>query len=527
MTACATVLGVFNPVMVNGVGTAFDALVIHLLATLSLIISFFDIHTVLAYILYTILFTCMPRTMSTPMSKYTDHQDISLSLLKEIWGAVRGNPVEIDKISFIGQGNLPSYFAVTDFASATMGAAGLALAELTDAPRVTTDRRLASLWFNKTISPIDWKIPSEPALGPTDYKTRDGWIRLHTNAPHHLDAALRVLGVPAKRDAVIAAVSCWDALELESAMIANGACAAQMRSWDDWQRHPQGQSVLAEPLLHWRQGTQGSITHWPADREHPLKGLRVLDMTRVLAGPAATRLLAGLGANVLRVDPPWWDEPSGAPEMSLGKRCTRLDLREKQDLEHWKKLLSEADIFVHGYRSDALSALGLDAEQRQAIRPGLIDVSLDAYGFTGPWRYRRGFDSLVQMSMGIAEAGQRLSGSERPFPLPVQALDHGTGYLLATATLRALTTRKQTGLGTIVNGSLARTGALLMQTLDANLINEPVIRPIEPADWSDSLENTQWGLAKRLKWPTSIPGPRMDWTIGAGALGRHPATWDN
>ena len=465
--------------------------------------------------------------MSTHRVKPTDRHAMTNHLLKEIWRSAQGKPSSLEQLSFVGSGSLPSYFAVSELAAASMGTAGLALAELTHNLEVTTDRRLASLWFNKTIAPIGWKIPSEPALGPADYQTRDGWIRLHTNAPHHRDAALRVLDAPANRNDVAAAVATWDATELESAMVANGACAAQMHSWDAWQRHPQGQAVTAEPLLHWRAGTKAGASAWSIDRRQPLKGLRVLDMTRVLAGPAATRLLAGLGASVLRIDPPWWDEPSGAPEMSLGKRCTRLDLREKDGLAQWTRLLSEADVFVHGYRSDALATLGFDADQRQTLRPGLIDVSLDAYGFTGPWKHRRGFDSLVQMSMGIAHAGQQLSGSERPLPLPVQALDHGTGYLLATAILRALTMRLESGSGSIVNGSLARTGALLMQTLDADLIHQPVIQPIEPADWSENLESTQWGAAKRLKWPTTVSGLRMEWEVGAGALGRHPAKWND
>ena len=465
--------------------------------------------------------------MSTHRVKPTDRHAMTNHLLKEIWRSAQGKPSNLEQLSFVGSGSLPSYFAVSELAAASMGTAGLALAELTHNLEVTTDRRLASLWFNKTIAPIDWKIPSEPALGPADYQTRDGWIRLHTNAPHHRDAALRVLDAPANRNDVAAAVATWDATELESAMVANGACAAQMHSWDAWQRHPQGQAVTAEPLLHWRAGTKAGASAWSIDRRQPLKGLRVLDMTRVLAGPAATRLLAGLGASVLRIDPPWWDEPSGAPEMSLGKRCTRLDLREKDGLAQWTRLLSEADVFVHGYRSDALATLGFDADQRQTLRPGLIDVSLNAYGFTGPWKHRRGFDSLVQMSMGIAHAGQQLSGAERPLPLPVQALDHGTGYLLATAILRALTMRLESGSGSIVNGSLARTGALLMQTLDADLIHQPVIQPIEPADWSENLESTQWGAAKRLKWPTTVSGLRMEWEVGAGALGRHPAKWND
>ncbi|WP_259662297.1 CoA transferase [Zwartia hollandica] len=465
--------------------------------------------------------------MSTTMVAPSAPTNTAVNLLKEIWGSVHGNASATDRLSFAGHGSLPSYFAVTELAAASMGATGLALAELTQSLDVAIDRRLASLWFNKTISPLGWKIPPEPALGPADYRTRDGWIRLHTNAPHHRDAALRVLGTPQDPKAVAAAVSSWNSTELETTMVANGACAAEMRSWQDWQHHPQGRAVLAEPLLHWRSGSTAAPSPWAPSSARPLTGIKVLDMTRVLAGPAATRLLAGLGATVLRIDPPWWDEPSGEPEMSLGKRCTRLDLREAKDLEHWKTLLSEADVFVHGYRSDALSALGVDAEQRQNIRPGLIDVSLDAYGFTGPWKHRRGFDSLVQMSMGIAEAGQRLSGSDRPFPLPVQALDHGTGYLLATAILRALTIRVETGKGSIVKGSLARTGALLMQTLDAKLIERPVLNPIEPADWSDTLEITQWGSAKRLKWPVTVTGVEMAWSPGSGALGRHRAAWQD
>jgi len=460
-------------------------------------------------------------------------------LLREIWGAVGGDPTATQQLALKGQGSLPSYFATTELATAAMGASGLALAELLqtlkhsapdsalEAKSITVDRRLASLWFNKTIAPEGWKIPAEPALGPADYRTRDGWIRLHTNAPHHREAALRVLGVKADTAAVVTAVAHWDTAELETAMVDNGACAAQMRSWTAWQEHPQGRAVLAEPLLHWRNGTKSHTITWPSSRERPLHGLRVLDMTRVLAGPAATRLLAGLGATVLRIDPPWWDEPTGAPEMSLGKRCARLDLRQENDLKQWKQLLSEADIFVHGYRSDALIAMGLDAEARQIIRPGLIDVSLDAYGFTGPWKHRRGFDSLVQMSMGIAEAGQRLAGAERPLPLPVQALDHGTGYLLATAILRALTLRIETGLGSIVNGSLARTGALLMQTLDTERIKRPHLTPLEPEDWSETPEITEWGPAKRLKWPVTLPGVKIIWTPSSGRLGRHRAAWQD
>jgi len=264
---------------------------------------------------------------------------------------------------------------------------------------------------------------------------------------------------------------------------------------------------------------------WAVNRNRPLQGLRVLDMTRVLAGPSATRMLAGLGAEVLRVDPPWWDEPTLAPEMTLGKRCTRLDLRNPSERERWISLLSEADVLVHGYRTDALATLGLGAEQRQKIRAGLVDISLDAYGFTGPWKNRRGFDSLVQMSMGIAHAGQQLAGSAKPKPLPVQALDHATGYILATAALRGLEIRLRTGAGSIARASLARTGALLMTTLNHSEKSNQALAPETEADHAPTIENTYWGTARRLHWPVEVSGVNMQWDQPSGPLGSSEATW--
>jgi crotonobetainyl-CoA:carnitine CoA-transferase CaiB-like acyl-CoA transferase len=180
---------------------------------------------------------------------------------------------------------------------------------------------------------------------------------------------------------------------------------------------------------------------------------------------------------------------------------------------------------VHGYRSDALSSLGLDAEQRQKIRPGLVDISLDAYGFTGPWKHRRGFDSLVQMSMGIAHAGQQVAGSTKPKPLPVQALDHATGYILATAALRGLEVRLRTGAGSIARASLARTGALLMTTLNhAEKSNQALAQETE-ADQASAIEDSFWGAARRLHWPVDVSGIRMQWDQPSGPLGSSEATW--
>jgi len=417
-----------------------------------------------------------------------------------------------------------------------MGAAGLALASLIQALEqasenlvqsplaVKVDRRLASFWFATTLRPKGWTLPKHAELAGADYLAKDGWLRLHTNAPHHKEAALRVLKCAPTSQAVTEAVATWAREDLVERVIAQGGCAATMFSPEQWLQHPQGQAVLKEPLIHWALGHPSEKKLWSFERAQPLKGLKILDMTRVLAGPAATRILAGLGAEVLRIDAPMWEE-SNAPEMTLGKKCAELDLRDAAQREQWIELLREADVLVHGYRSDALARLGLDVQARQEICPGLIDVSLDAYGFSGPWHHRRGFDSLVQMSMGIAYAGQQFAQSARPAPLPVQALDHATGYLMATAVLRGLEQRLRRGHGSIACASLARTGALLMTTMDAAAINRPTLAPEGSDDLGAEIEVTAWGPARRIVWPLTVTDVEMRWALGAGPLKRHPPSW--
>lgn len=475
----------------------------------------------------------MQTHLSSPNS---DASDVAQSLLNSVWQAAGGEPKRTAQVSFTGYGSLPSFFAVTELAAATMGAAGLALASMIDTlnkasglksethPSVIVDRRLASFWFASTLRPEGWEAPTYREVAAADYLAQDGWLRLHTNAAHHLSATLKVLECAATSDAIARAVSTWPRDALEARILAEGGCAATMLTTEQWLKEPQGKAISQEPLIDWTPGTKGLSGPWPFEATQPLKGLKVLDMTRVLAGPAATRMLAGLGAQVLRLDAPMWVE-SNAPEMTLGKYCAELDLRQASHRAHWTKLLSEADILVHGYRSDALANMGLDAQTRQRLKPGLIDVSLDAYGFTGPWHNRRGFDSLVQMSMGFAQTGQQLGHSDRPDPLPVQALDHATGYLLATAVLKGLETRIKTGQGSIARASLARTGALLLTTLDPLGPERPRLLPETREDLSDEMEQTGWGLAKRIKWPVTVSGVTMRWYLGAGPLKRHAAHW--
>lgn len=430
-------------------------------------------------------------------------------------------------VSFRGDGALPSAFAVTDFAAASVAMAGHGvsrwLATIDGRQRaVTIDRRLASFWFGGSLRPDGWAMPSpwDPIAG--DYRAADGWIRLHTNAPHHRRAALEALGCADNREAVEVAVLERGADDLEAEVLALGGCSAVMKSLEAWQASPAGIAVRSEPLIDWQSAGDGDHPRFrAATPQSPLAGLKVLDLTRVLAGPVATRFLALLGASVLRIDPPAWDEPAVLPEVMLGKKSARLDLTQSADRQVFEALLAECDVLVHGYRPGALEGLGYDARRRTALNPRLIEVCLDAYGWSGPWKARRGFDSLVQMSTGIADAGMKFFGTDRPKPLPVQALDHATGYLMAYAVLQSLAQSVTAKTRLTARLSLAKVGDLLIRYRQNSA---DALLPETSSDAPPAIEQTGWGPARRLKPPLVIDGVPIQTALPAMPLGHdHPS----
>lgn len=452
---------------------------------------------------------------------------LARSLTETAWTALGGDARNVEFVRFEGEGDLPAAFAVTDLASAAIATATLAVAEFAHqqgarCADVTVDRRLSAMWFAASLRPIDWQRAAVWEALSGDYVARDGWIRLHTNAAHHRAAALRVLGVAGERSRLEQAVARWPKADLERAVVEAGGCAAEMRTLDEWRHHPQGRAVAGEPLVHIHVTPATSMPP-PTREKRPLHAVRVLDLTRVLAGPVASRLLAGYGAQVLRIDPPDWDEPGVVPEVTLGKRCARLELRSAADRAVFEALLSGAHVLLHGYRPGALEHLGYDAVALQRMAPGLIDVALDAYGWSGAWSARRGFDSLVQMSTGIADFGMRRAATQRPTPLPVQALDHATGYFLAAAVMRGLTLRMRQGVATRARLSLARTAELLTQwpLHDA----QPVFAEETHADQAPAIESTAWGKARRLRPPAQIAGVPMHWDLPACPLGSAAPCW--
>lgn len=452
--------------------------------------------------------------------------DFSTGLVGEIASTLDVVGTRSTGFSTVAYGALPSWFDVTGLAAASVGAACAEISALID-PAATAldtqvDARLASFWFDLSIRPDGWSLPPVWDAVAGLYPSGDGWIRLHTNAPHHKIAALDVLGCKADREKVAAAVRKWSGSALESAIIDADGCAAQMRSMHAWAKHPQGVAVNAEPLIAW-QLVGDSGASFSGTQGRPLAGLKVLDLTRVLAGPVATRFLAAFGADVLRIDPPGWDEGVVVPEVTIGKRCATLDLRKTGDRAVFEQLLREADVLVHGYRPDALEKLGLGDEARRALNPALIDVALSAYGWSGPWRHRRGFDSLVQMSSGIAELGMQRADDGQPTPLPVQALDQATGYLMAAAALRALRCRNSGGDVFSARVSLARTAALLVTTLGSH--HAAPFSKESAIDLDRGTEDTDWGPAHRLRFPTRFSSVTPHWDIAAHDLHSHQPTW--
>ncbi|MFD1713533.1 CoA transferase [Amnibacterium flavum] len=440
-------------------------------------------------------------------------------LLSEIRDALPG--VDASMLVLETQGGLPGAFPVSELATAAIASAGLAAARLSGASEVTVDRQLASTWFGMTLDPIGWELPPVWDAVSGDYSTLDGWIRIHANAPRHRAAALTVLGVTESAEAVRAAVSRWTGADLEDAVVEAGGCAAVMKTADEWAHSLGGRAVSRQPVIEWRDLHSGAEERAWGTPTRPLAGVRVLDLTRVLAGPVATRFLALLGADVVRIDPPEWNE-GVIPEVMLGKRSARLDLTTDAGRAAFVGLLASADAIVHGYRFGALEDLGFGLWKRQAIRPGLVDVTLDAYGWYGPLSLRRGFDSLIQMSTGIAHAGMITTGADKPVPLPVQANDQATGYLMAAALLSALACRRETGTGRAARLSLARTAQLLLDRPGAGE-HGGFDRPRSEL-FADEVEDTAWGPARRIRVPLSIDGVTFA-ASGARALGGDEPRW--
>ncbi|MGW6924176.1 CoA transferase [Streptomyces sp. NPDC054950] len=465
--------------------------------------------------------------------------------IKFAWSELGGDPALLARVStVVREGALPARLPVRELARACVGVCALAGAELAarraglpEVPGVRVDdAAVATAFASERQLLVDGRAPVAFAPLSRFWRTADGWVRTHANYPHHRARLLGALALPEDADAaaVEASLAERSALEVEDTVYAAGGLAVASRTPEEWAAQEQAALIAARPLVERGRSDEARARTFAPLEGGPLlpaAGLRVLDLTRVLAGPVATRTLALLGADVLRVDAPHLPElPDQHADTGFGKRSTLLDLTT--DRRTFEELLAAADVVVTGYRPGALDRFGLSPEALAERRPGLVVAQVSAWGAYGPWGGRRGFDSLVQVATGIAT----VEGSAgRPGALPAQALDHGTGYLLAAAVLRALTEQSYDGGSRFVRSALARTAAWLTEGVRMDegegkgmaKAQERQVSGGGSIDPGRRLAETDspLGRLRHALAPVSFDGGPGDWARPPGPWGADPARW--
>jgi CoA-transferase family III len=358
------------------------------------------------------------------------------------------------------------------------------------------------------------------------YKTRDGrFVRLHTNFPHHRDAVCKVLNCKPEREEVQAALMQWDGEAFETTAYAGGCVVALMRPHDEWSATPHAMALAELPLISITKIGEAAPKPWPAG-DRPLAGIRVLDLSRVIAGPVAGRTLAAHGADVLLISGPGLPAiPWLTIDTGRGKLTSLVELKSEQGRGVLRDLLAVADIFSQGYRPRAIAGLGFSPDDAARINPGIIYVTLSAYGHAAPWAERRGFDSLVQTATGFNHAEGQAAGVDGPKELPAQMLDHATGYFMAFGAMMAKARQAREGGSWHVQVSLAQTGRWLWNLgrvadgLASEDLKGEAVRPfIEEA-------GSGFGALASVKHSALLSKTPAFWARPAMPLGSHQPQW--
>jgi crotonobetainyl-CoA:carnitine CoA-transferase CaiB-like acyl-CoA transferase len=455
-------------------------------------------------------------------------------ILADLWMLAGGDPLALDSVTLTGEEpQLPSSFRVAAAAQASIAVSGLAAAQIWklrsgQSQHVAVDMRHAAVECrSERYLRVDGKPPG-PAWDAIAgiYKTRDQrFVRLHTNFSHHRDAVCKVLNCKPERDEVQAALMQWDAEAFETAAYAGGGVVAMMRSHEEWSALPHAKALAELPLLSIEKIGEAAPKPWPAG-ERPLAGVRVLDLSRVIAGPVAGRTLAAHGADVLLISGP--DLPA-IPWLTIdtgrGKLTSFVELRSEQGRASLRDLLAQADIFSQGYRPRSLAALGFSPQDAARISPGIIYVSLSAYGHAGPWAERRGFDSLVQTATGFNHAEGQAAGVDGPKELPAQMLDHASGYLMAFGAMMARERQSREGGSWHVRVSLAQTGRWLWNLgRVADGLKTEDLKGETVGPFVQELPSG-FGSLRSVRHSAVLSKTPAFWARPAMPLGSHPPQW--
>ncbi|MCP4615817.1 MAG: CoA transferase [Bradyrhizobium sp.] len=455
-------------------------------------------------------------------------------ILADVWTSAGGDPAALGAVSLTGEEpQLPSSFRVAAAAQVSIAASGLAAAEIWkqrsgEAQAVAVDMCHAVVECrSERYLRVDGK-PPPPAWDAIAgvYRTGDGrFVRLHTNFPHHRAAVCTVLGCKAERDDVQQALMQWEAEAFETAAYAAGGVVAMVRSHDEWSASPHAKALAQLPLITIEKIGEATPKPWPKG-DRPLAGIRVLDLSRVIAGPVAGRTLAAHGADVMLICGPGLPAiPWLSIDNGRGKLTSFVELRSEQGRATMRELLAEADIFSQGYRPRALAALGFAPDDAARINPGIVYVTLSAYGHAGPWAERRGFDSLVQTATGFNHAEGEAAGVDGPKELPAQMLDHATGYFMAFGAMMAKARQAREGGSWHVRVSLAQTGRWLW---NLGRLADGLKTPDFPGDavkpFIEEL-SSGYGTLHSVKPSAVLSKTKAFWARPSMPLGSHQPRW--
>ncbi len=455
--------------------------------------------------------------------------DRAEAVLAEVWRGLGGPPELLDDVALTGyEPVLPSSFRVGTAAQVSIAAAALGAIAF-DHLRSGRRQHLAVDMLHAAVecrSEHQLRVAGQAPGELWDelagaYSCAHGIVRLHTNFPHHKRGIVDLLGGASTRPAVAAALSAWDAGAFEQLATARGLCVAVLRRFTEWDAHPQAAEIGLAPLIALTRIGDAPPRAWkPAER--PLEGVRVLDLTRVIAGPVAGRTLAAHGADVLRLKGahvPTFDALDR--DTGRGKRSAIIDLDDAAGRSRLDTLAGQAHVFLQSYRPGVLARHGFGTDDLAERHPGLVVAELSAYGRSGPWGGKRGFDSLVQTTTGFNAAEADAAGEPPPRPLPAQILDHASGHLLAAGITTAVRRQAEMGGFWHVEVSLARTAAWLRglgRLGDGFAADTPTGSAVEP------LIETRDGIAA-VRHAAQLDQTPPRWDRGPTPYGHDSADW--
>ncbi len=455
------------------------------------------------------------------------------SALKSLWHVAELPQDALERADVPEQSQLlPSSFAVGAAAQASIAAAALAAEAIYhersgEHQQVKVDRAAAERECTGYFT-LNGKPPNAWEKFSGLYETQDGFVRVHANFDHHRDGVLRLLGLEPsdelEREDVASALKEWSAEAFETAAAEAGVVVAKVRSLDEWDRHSHALATRDLPVISITKISEADPRPLsPINGEQrPLTSLRVLDLTRILAGPICGRTLAAYGADVLLVNAPYLPNIASITDTSRGKRSAHLDLKSAVGRDTLHQLVRSADMFVQGYRPQSIGGLGFSPEALAEAAPGIIYVSLTAYGNSGPWADRRGFDSLVQSACGFNHAEASEAQSDLPKSLPVPIFDYVSGYLMAFGAQAARLRQSQEGGSWHVEVSLLQTANWIR-----SLGRLPMGPPIGLADIESHLAEfaCDHGVLRGMPHAAGFSRTPPNWVRPSVRPGTHPPEW--